>query len=167
MAGMIRDNGWPCAAAPEVGKFRGPGRKTDPCPYANLVALKALAQSPEWRDGDACHIGAETLLALWEQRKESRPYLFAMGTRFARLKAPLIWYDILHVLDVLTQFPWLRGNARLQEMLAILANKADEQGRYAAESVWMAWKEWDFGQRREPSRWITFLVQRLLDRMKA
>ena len=48
-----------------------------------------------------------------------------MGTHFARLKAPLIWYDILHVLDVLTQFPWAWEDARLQEMVALVAEKAD------------------------------------------
>ena len=47
LASLIRDNGWPCAAAPEVGKFHGPGRRSDPCPYANLITLKALAQTRE------------------------------------------------------------------------------------------------------------------------
>lgn len=39
----FRDNGFPCAAASELGRFRGPGRKSDPCPVANLYALKALS----------------------------------------------------------------------------------------------------------------------------
>jgi len=90
LAGMLRENGWPCAVSPELGKFRGPGRKSDPCPYATLIALKALAQMPEWRDSAACRTGAEALLALWQQRKERKPYLFGMGTDFSKLKAPLI-----------------------------------------------------------------------------
>ena len=162
MVGLIRENGWPCAASPELGKFRGPGRKSDPCPYANLLMLKVLSQTPEWRDSPASHAGAEALLTLWEQRKERRPYLFAMGTGFSRLKAPLIWYDVLHVLDVLTQFPWLREDPRLRDMLATVAAKADERGRFTPESVWMAWKGWDFGQKREPSRWLTLLTRRML-----
>ena len=44
LAGLVRQNGWPCAG--NLGKFRGPGRKEDPCPYANLLMLKALALSP-------------------------------------------------------------------------------------------------------------------------
>lgn len=32
LVGLVRDNDWPCAGAPELGKFRGPGCKSDPCP---------------------------------------------------------------------------------------------------------------------------------------
>ena len=164
MAGLVRENGWPCAAAPEMGKFHGPGNRNDPCPYANLVMLKAFAQLSGWRDSDATRAAVETALDLWTIRKEHRPYLFAMGTHFNRLKAPLIWYDILHVLDVLTQFPWARDDARLQEMVRLVVEKADANGRFKPESVWMAWKGWDFGQKREPSRWLTLLVNRMLAR---
>lgn len=167
LASLIRENGWPCAVAPVLGRFRGPGRKGDPCPYANLVALRALAQIPEWRDGDACRTGVETLLTLWAQRRERRPYLFAMGADFAKLKAPLVWYDILHVADVLTQFPWLRQDQRLREMVETVEAKADDEGRFRAESIWTAWKGWEFGQKRAPSRWITLLAQRVLARMEA
>jgi hypothetical protein len=165
LASLIRDNGWPCAASAEVGKFRGPGRKSDPCPYATLIMLKALAQTREWHDDEVCHAGAEALLNLWTQRKQQRPYLFAMGTDFAKLKAPLIWYDILHVTEVLTQFEWLRKDKRLGEMVAIVNAKADDQGRFTPESIWQAWREWDFGQKREPSAWLTLTAQGMLQRM--
>ncbi len=108
LADLSSGSGWPCVVSPEYGKFRGPGRKTDPCPYGTLIALKALAQFPGWRDSQVCEIGSQTLLQLWEQRKERRPYLFAMGTDFSKLKMPFIWYDILHVIEVLTQFPALK-----------------------------------------------------------
>jgi len=165
LVSLVRENGWPCAASPVLGKFKGPGRKDDPCPYANLVMLKALSQSARWHDDPCCHIGAETLLNLWERRNEKKPFLFAMGTDFSKLKAPLIWYDILHVLEVLTQFPWLKKDARLLEMAEIVKSKMDEQGRFAPESIWMAWKGWDFGQKKEPSRWVTFLTLRILKRI--
>ena len=162
---LVRDYGWPCAAAPEMGKFRGPGRVGDPCPYANLLMLKMLAELPEWRDSKAAHTGAEAALTLWTQRKERRPYLFAMGTHFAKLKAPLIWYDILHVLDVLTRFLWLHDDPRLREMVTMVVEKADADNRFKPESIWMAWKAWDFGQKRAPSRWLTLLVVRMLERL--
>jgi hypothetical protein len=165
LADLVRDNGWPCASAPEMGKFRGPGRVGDPCPYANLLMLKLLAEFPAQRDSAATRTGAEAALTLWTQRKERRPYLFAMGTHFANLKAPLIWYDILHVLDVLTRFPWLRDDPRLQEMVALVVAKADADNRFTPESIWMAWKGWDFGQKRVPSRWLTLLVARMLERL--
>lgn len=166
LATLLRDNGWPCAVSPTLGKFRGPGRKDDPCPYATLVMLQALAQLPAWRDSAACRMGAEALLGLWQQRKERKPYLFGIGTDFAKLKAPLVWYDVLHVLDVLTQFAWLRSDARLHELAGIVRSKADAEGRFTPESIWTAWKDWEFGQKREPSRWLTLIAWRALARLE-
>jgi hypothetical protein len=165
LATLLRDNGWPCAATPELGKFHGPGRRSDPCPYATLITLKALAQFPEWRDSEVCHIGAEALLQLWTQRKTQRPYLFAMGSDFAKLKAPLIWYDLLHVTDVLTQFEWLGQDKRLGEMRSMVKMKADAQGRFTPESIWQAWRDWDFGQKRAPSTWLTLSALRVVNRL--
>lgn len=166
LAGLIRDNGWPCAVSKELGKFRGPGRKDDPCPFATLAMLKLLSQT-EWRDSQAARTGAEALLTLWRDSKERHPYMFFMGADFRKLKAPLIWYDLVHVLDVLSQFPWLRRDARLLNMLGILKSKADDQWRFAPESVWMAWKEWEFGQKSVPSRWLTLLAWRIIKRVEA
>jgi hypothetical protein len=162
---LIRDNGWPCAVSIELGKFRGPGRKGDPCPFANLAVLKMLSQLPGWRDSPVSHLGVEAQLQLWEQRREQHPYQFYMGTDFSKLKAPLVWYDILHVLDVLAQYPWTRNDPRMQNMIEIVKSKADELGRFTPESVWTAWKDWEFGQKRLPSRWLTLLVTRALRRL--
>jgi hypothetical protein len=164
LAGSCRENGWPCAVSPELGRFRGPGSRADPCPYATLLCLQALADLPSWRDHEACHVGAEAILQHWQQRRERRPYLFAMGTDFAKLKAPLVWYDLLHVTDVLSRLPWLWQDERLREMVALLPTRADVEGRFTPESVWMAWKGWDFGQKKQPSAWLTYLAWRVLRR---
>jgi hypothetical protein len=165
LASSGADNGWPCTVSSNLGKFRGPGRKTDPCPYATLISLKALSQIPEWRDSEVCVRGAESLLQLWEQRKQRRPYLFAMGTDFAKLKAPMVWYDILHVLEVLSQFRHLRKDRRLLEMVDILKAKSNPEGRFTAESVWKAWSKWEFGQKKTPSFWLTLQAQKISKRM--
>jgi hypothetical protein len=167
LAGLVRQNGWPCAVSKELGKFRGPGRKEDPCPFANLAMLKALSQMDALRDSPACRTGAETLLRLWSESEVQHPYMFFMGTDFRKLKVPLVWYDLLHVLDVLTRFAWLKGDPRLLEMLALLQSKADDQGRFTLESVWTAWKDWEFGQKKVPSRWLTLLAWRILGRVAA
>jgi hypothetical protein len=167
LTGLVRANGWPCAVSPEVGKFRGPGRKEDPCPYATLVMLKLLRALPDWQDSSEALAGVESLLSLWVNRQERHPYLFYMGTDFCKLKVPFVWYDILHVCEVLTQFPWLRGDERLQEMVNIFTQKRDNEGRFTSESIWAAWKEWEFGQKKIPSRWLTFLVMRMQNRMKS
>ena len=161
---LQRENGWPCAVSPTLGKFRGPGRKSDPCPYANLVMLKLLSQFPERINDPQVYTGIEAILALWEQKKERRPYLFAMGTDFLKLKAPLIWYDLLHVADVLSRFPRSLKDERFHQMLEMVKEKSDQEGKFTAESMWMDWKAWEFGQKKMPSKWVTLIAQRVLSR---
>lgn len=164
LTGLLRENGWPCAVSMELGRFRGPGRKDDPCPFATLAMLKALALFDDLRDGQAARTGAETILALWEDSRACHPYQFYMGTDFRKVKAPFVWYDLLHVLDVLSRFPRLRGDPRFRDMLATLTGKADGAGRYTPESVWTAWKAWEFAQKKEPSAWVTLLAWRIVAR---
>ena len=164
---LVRDNGWPCAVSPELGKFRGPGRREDPCPYATLVMLKVLAHVPELRKSKLAMIGVATLLSLWDNSRETHPYMFYMGTDFRKLKAPLFWYDILHVLDVLRHFEYARQDKRFDQMLKIVEAKADGDGRYIPESIWTAWKDWDFGQKKIPSPGMTFFIQRIVKRTKS
>jgi len=166
LAGLVRDNGWPCVVSKELGKFRGPGRKEDPCPFATLAMLKACSEIEALRDSPACHIGADTLLALWIESMTRNPYMFYMGTDFRKLKVPLVWYDIMHVLDVLSRFSWLKEDARFLDMLEILKSKADRQGRFTLDSIWTAWKSWEFGQKKEPSRWLTLLAWRIIGRVE-
>ncbi len=163
--GLVYENGWHCAVSPELGKFRGPGRKDDPCPYATLVVLQMLAHVPEMREGRSAKIGVETLLRLWENSREEHPYMFFMGTDFRKLKAPLFWYDILHVLEALSHFQWARKDKRFKQMVSVVESKADAEGRFTPESVWTAWKDWDFSQKKVPSRGLTFFVQRILKRV--
>jgi hypothetical protein len=166
LEGLVRDNGWPCAVSKELGRFRGPGRKDDPCPFATLAMLKALSEFPEWRDGPACRSGAEALMALWAESATRHPYMFFMGTDFRKLKVPFVWYDLLHVLEVLSRFPWLRNDPRLLSMLGVLKNRMDPHGCFTLESVWTAWKDWEFGQKKEPSRWLTLSAWRILARLE-
>ena len=163
LAACVSECGFPCACSPKMGRFKGPGRRTDPCPYATLLMLAALLQTDD-KTRPELHAGAECLLRLWERSHEEHPFLFYMGTDFRKLKAPFIWYDILHVADVLSQLPWLQGDSRMEDILSTIRSKADENGRYTPESIWMAWKAWDFGQKKLPSPWITFLALRIFKR---
>jgi hypothetical protein len=161
---LVEEDGWRCVAAPELGKFRGPGRKDDPCPIANVYALKALSQLPELIDCPAAHTGTEMLLAHWERQAERKIYLFGIGSDFRKLKYPFVWYDILHVTEVLSRFPFVHADPRFHQMAETIAAQADEDGRYTAASMYQVWKGWSFADKKNPSPWLTFLVLRLLGR---
>lgn len=163
LTGLVRENGFPCAGSTKLGTFRGPGRKCDPCPYANLIMVKLLAATPQYCASEACHQGAESLLHCWEERLTFHPYIFYMGNDFCKLKAPLVWFDIIHVSYVLSQLSWLKEDQRLAEMKAIIAQKADVEGQFTPESIWTAWKGWDFGQKKAPSPWLTYLATKILN----
>ena len=165
LVSLVHENGWQCAAAPELGRFRGPGRKDDPCPVANVYALKALAKVPDLAEGNAVRTGAEMLLGHWERQDERKLYLFGIGTGFRKLKFPFVWYDILHVVEALSQFPFVHIDPRFLEMVRVVTDQADEEGRYTASSMYRAWKGWSFANKRDPSPWLTFLVLRILKRI--
>jgi len=161
---LVDDNGWRCVVAPELGSFRGPGRKDDPCPIANVFALKALAQIPDLRDSPATRAGTEMLLDHWARQGERKIYLFGAGTDYRKLKYPFVWYDILHVVDVLSQFAFVHNDPRFREMVETITRQADGEGRYTAASMYRAWNGWSFADKKNPSPWLTFLVLRLLKR---
>jgi hypothetical protein len=166
MVSLQKEFGWPCSACSSRGtRFKGPGKRADPCPYANLIRLRLLSSIPGMENSKEARKGAEVLLDLWEYRKSVKYFLFGMGTDFSKLKAPLIWYDILHVCEVLTRFEFPKQDPRLHEMLELIRSKALPDGRFAAESVYRSWKDWDFGQKKEASGWITLMVYKIFDRM--
>jgi hypothetical protein len=166
LVSLVDDNGWRCVAAPELGKFKGPGRRSDPCPIVNVYALKALAQVPELIESPATRAGAETLLRHWAGQTKRKPFLFGIGTDFGKLKYPFVWYDILHVADVLSRFPFVHGDPRFREMVEAITAQADEGGRYTASSMYRAWKGWSFADKKHPSPWLTFLVLRIIRRLQ-
>jgi len=167
LTGAVADNGWRCVTDSGLGKFRGPGRKEDPCPIANVYMLKMLAQTPDMAEGAAAHTGVEMLLQHWARRGEWRPYLFGIGRDFGKLKYPFVWYDILHVTDVLSRFPFAIKDVRLQDMAGHIAAQADTQGRFTATSIYRTWPNWSFSDKKQPSPWLTFLATRMLSRLAA
>ena len=153
---LVRENGWPCVSS--IPKLRGPGKKEDHCPYANLVSLKALSKGAQLGNSDVCRKGIEAQLNHWTNRKGRKKYLFGIGTNFQKIKYPNIWYDIVHVVDVLSCFKYARKDERFNEMLAIVNSKQQENSGFIPESIWRAYKDWDFGQKKIPSPWMTYKI---------
>jgi hypothetical protein len=162
--GLYRENGFPCAVSSELGKFRGPGRKDDCCPYATLIILKLLSIIPEYQKSELANSIINNLLDLWERSLEQHPYMFFMGTDFRKLKAPTLWYDIVSMADCLSYFESARKDQRFHEMLDIIENKANIDHQFIPESVYLKCSEWDFGQKKQPSAGLTYICIRLLER---
>ena len=164
LAKLGRDNGFPCAASPELGKFRGPGKKDDCCPYATLIMADLLSYIPEYRDSPAAVSSVTALLNLWENSLVQHPYLFYMGTDFRKLKAPSLWFDIISAAGVLSKYDLARSDARFREMIALIREKQDKEGFFTPESVYLKMKDWDFGQKKKPSPYLTYLCMRIFER---
>ena len=43
--------------------------------------------------------------------------------------------------------------------------QADEDDRYTAGSMYLAWKDWSFADKKIPSSWISLLVLRVVKRI--
>ena len=163
LAEKIKPNGFGCVGSKALGNWRGPGKKDDPCPYATLIMLKLLLLFDKQYQKEI-KICAECLLDLWEHSREKHPYIFYMGNNFRKLKLPFIWYDILHVVDVLSRIKSFRKDPRLLEMYKIIKVKETDSG-YIPESVYQPFKDWDFGQKKVASEWMTLQVLRIGKRL--
>jgi len=163
LSNLTVEDGYPCAVSPELGRFNGPGKRGTPCPYANLLMAKMFSLFPEKHKETNVGKAVEFLLSHWKERKKH--YLFGIGTDFQKLKYPFVWYDILHFADILSHYNHIKNDLRFIDIIETIKKKADPEGLYKAESVWMAWKILDSGQKKEPSRWITYNVYRILKRV--
>ncbi len=124
---------------------------------------RQVTSFPSRRANSAVRARAEMLLWHWEHQTERKIYMFGIGTDFSRLKYPFVWYDILHVVDVLGRFPFVRADPRFREMLETITAQADD-GRYSAGSMYSTWKGWSFADKKSHFPWLTFLVLRVQQR---
>jgi len=128
------------------------------CPMDNLNILMLLGQYAQYRKYPRLNGAIDLLLGHWEGR--AHLYGFGIGRRFMSLQYPAVKYGILRVLDVLSLFPYAVSRRGFQSMLDFVRQKASG-GKYYAESTDDSYSEFDFGQKEEPSRWLTFLINRI------
>lgn len=145
----------------------GPREKEPSCALATTYVLGALAQNTELRDSEIAKRGIDFLLRCWENRGKIKyaGHDSQIGRDFDKLKYPFTDYRILHYLDVVSQFEFARKDSRLKEMIGLLLAKQDSQGRFTPESIHKVWTDFGFGQKENPSRWLTFLIVRTLKRL--
>jgi len=160
---LVRESGFPCRSS--FPGFYGPGRRDEHCPYANLVLLKAMAFAPGHRDSWEAKRCVEAQLRHWENRGGKKIFMFGIGSTFAKLKYPLVWFDVLHVADVLSRFDAALDDPRFTEMLSVLPPKQTEGGGFTPESINLPWKGWSWGQKKAPCPWVTYKVASLFKRV--
>jgi hypothetical protein len=161
LASRSVDNGWRCGAAGSLPAFGGPGRVGDTCPMATVYALKALALTPTGDDEGVVSAGIAAVLDHWQHQREYKLRMFGIGTEFRKLRYPFVWYDILHVADVLSRYPSAVADSRFDELVETITAQADDEGHYTAAAMYRAWKGWSFADKKSPSPWLTFLVARV------
>jgi len=166
LVSLCRDNGFPCAVSPELGRFRGPGKKDDCCPYATLIMADLLSYIPEYSNSQVAGSSVKALLNLWENSLSQHPYMFYMGRDFRKMKAPSCWYDIVSVAGVLSKYEFVREDPRFLEMIKHIKDKQDKDGLITPESVYQKLKDWDFGQKKEPSPYLTYLCYQIFKRLE-
>jgi hypothetical protein len=152
------DGGWHCTEELATGNKPVEGIS---CPMDDLNALMLLSQYDKYRKDNRLNGAINMLLEHWERREENwRVDDFSIGKRFKALQYPATKYGILRVLDVLSFFPYAVRSRGFLSMLDYVHQKSSD-GRYFAEPGDASYAEYDFGQDKEPSRWITFLVNRI------
>jgi hypothetical protein len=157
------DGGFWCK---NTGLPGGPRESEPSCAFATLCVMGALAQNPGLRNGKASRRGLDFLLRCWENRGKIKyaGHDSAIGRGWEKLKYPFTDYRILKYLDILSGFKPAYKDPRMHEMIEMLIGKPDNCGRCYAESIHRAWSDFDFGQKKTPSRWITFLIYRIIGR---
>ncbi len=152
------DGGWHCSARRSVGQAL---QASESCPMDNLNILMFLGKYERYRNDERLNRAIDLLLEHWRRRNEPwRPYGFGIGSDFLKLRYPAVKYGILRVLDVLSLYPHAANSPEFKEMFEIIMSKSVE-GRFTAESVARSYSDFDFGQTKQPSRWITFLIYRI------
>ena len=156
------DGGWHCALSRAKGKRL---QDSESCPMDNVNVLMLLGQYDEFRIDTRFNGAIDLLISHWKRRTEPwRPYGYGMGSDFSKLKYPAVKYGILRFLDVLSLYPYAVQSKEFKDMLNFILQKSKD-GKYYAESVSRSYAEFDFGQTKKPSRWITFLVNRIQKRV--
>ena len=164
MNNLLKDTnqgkGWKCEPWLYY-KRRGPGRVNDICPMIVADALRSywVISKDKWPEG-LLKAGI-TLLNCWSKRSEEKPYMFGHGKNFRLPRAPFFWYNIGTILDATRHYPILVKTQAFRELASISLLKFNLNGVFIPQSVYLYFKNYSFGQKKEPSPWITLFLSRI------
>jgi len=157
------DGGFWCKKTGQPGGARA---QHPSCAFATLCVLGALSQNSELRNSKLSKGSVDFLLECWEKRGiiKYAGHDSQVGKGWEKLKYPFTDYRILKYLDILSRFDCARNDSRMSTMIDVLISKQDNNGCFTPESIHKVWSDFDFGQKKLPSRWITLMVYRIIKR---
>ncbi|MFX0072800.1 MAG: hypothetical protein ACFFAO_17095 [Candidatus Hermodarchaeota archaeon] len=145
-------------------KRRGPGRVNDVCPMIVADALRGywILDDKDWPE----HLieTGKTLLSCWMNRSIHKPYMFGHGKNFRLPRAPFFWYNIGVILDATSHYPELIKTQAFKELVAVSLIEFPINGKFIPKSIYMYFKNYSFGQKKEPSPWMTLFLSRIYKR---
>jgi prenyltransferase beta subunit len=137
------------------------------CAFSTLCVLSALAENPEYKNSKIVKRVVEFLFKCWDNRGKIKytGHDSQIGRGWEKLKYPFTDYRILKYLDTITQFDFAINDKRIDKMIDLLISKRGKDRHFYAESIHKVYSDFDFGQKEQPSRWITLLVYRIVKRI--
>ena len=130
------------------------------CPMTGLMALEVFSQIPELRESVYAQNAYEPIRFHRDYGKSI--YYFGRSKKFWTFKYPFVWYNALYLAFVLSRFEFLKQENLVKELIHWIIDSQDENGRFKPTSMFMIYKDWDFGNKKEPSPWMTYLCCRIL-----
>jgi len=150
--------GWFCHLPFVEGQFK---KEHIGCPMAGLVALEVFSQYKELKDSSYAQNAYQTIRRHYDSGKSI--YYFGRGKNFHTFKYPYVWYNALYMADVLTRFDFAKREPLVVDLIDWIEANADTDGTYTPTSIFVEYKDWDFGNKKAPSPWITYVCYKILD----
>jgi hypothetical protein len=138
-----------------------------PCAWGGAKVMLALGKWPEKRRTSllkrAIQQGVDFLLSV-DPAEANYPtgYSDKPSQNWWKLGFPVFYVtDLLQIIEVLVTLGY-GGDSRLSHALAMIREKQDANGRWALEYDYTG-KTWvDFGAKKQPNKWVTLRVLRVL-----
>ena len=149
--------GWFCFFFFVEGQFK---KLQIGCPMAGLMALQVFSIVPELKESVQAKNAFEPIKFHKDYGKSL--YFFGRSKKFQTFKYPFVWYNALYLADVLTRFDFLKKEKLVIELIEWIEKSQEKNGRFKPTSIFLPYKNWDFGNKKESSPWITYLCCRIL-----
>lgn len=154
----VEETGWFCNLFFVNSQFK---KHKIPCPIAGLQALELFSQL-NLEENNKIISNAFTPLEFHRDFGKSL-YYFGRSKKFWTIKYPFVWYNAFYIAYVLSKYKVFKQEQVMMDIIKWIEDNFDENMRIKATSIFRPYSNWDFGNKKEVSPWLTFLAYRILD----